>query len=259
MGGRALADAARRLAGAAPDVASDRRDADGPAARRRWRPGGRRPSPSTGWSRAEAAAPPPAWAAQRRQCAVRGGRRVPARPRRATRIGAGCPRSAAWAGASSSRVSRGASSCIDDYGHHPTAIRATLAAVRERYPGRPVWAVHEPLTYPPDRGACSIALADALAEADHVVIADIWAGRDPDTTITSAAELADGRRAPSGRDGRRARERARPPPSTWPPASARAMSSWSWAAVARTSSRSGWSELLGEAGPRVELGACPTP
>ena len=33
-------------------------------------------------------------------------------------------------------------------------------------------------------------LAAALATADLVVVADIWAGRDPDTTITSAAELA---------------------------------------------------------------------
>ena len=32
--------------------------------------------------------------------------------------------------------------------------------------------------------------ADALAEADVVAVADIWAGRDPDTTITSAAALA---------------------------------------------------------------------
>ena len=35
----------------------------------------------------------------------------------------------------------------DDYGHHPTAIRETLAAVRQREPGRRVWAVYEPLTY----------------------------------------------------------------------------------------------------------------
>ncbi|OGO51842.1 MAG: hypothetical protein A2Z32_09370 [Chloroflexi bacterium RBG_16_69_14] len=33
--------------------------------------------------------------------------------------------------------------------------------------------------------------AEALAEADAVAVADIWAGRDPDTTITSAAALAD--------------------------------------------------------------------
>ena len=35
----------------------------------------------------------------------------------------------------------------DDYGHHPTAIRATLGAVRQREPGRRIWAVYEPLTY----------------------------------------------------------------------------------------------------------------
>lgn len=78
----------------------------------------------------------------------------------------------------------------DDYGHHPTAIRATLAAVRQREPGRRVWAVYEPLTY--HRTAAMLeAFADALAEADAVAVADIWAGRDPDTTITSAGVLAD--------------------------------------------------------------------
>ncbi len=78
----------------------------------------------------------------------------------------------------------------DDYGHHPTAIRATLAAIRQREPGRPVWAVYEPLTY--HRTAAMLdEFAEVLAEADAVAIADIWAGRDPDTTITSAAALAE--------------------------------------------------------------------
>jgi UDP-N-acetylmuramate--alanine ligase len=78
----------------------------------------------------------------------------------------------------------------DDYGHHPTAIRETLAAIRQREPGRRVWAVYEPLTY--HRTAALLpAFADALASADAVVIADIWAGRDPDTTVASAAGLAE--------------------------------------------------------------------
>ncbi len=78
----------------------------------------------------------------------------------------------------------------DDYGHHPTAIRETLVAVRQREPGRRVWAVYEPLTY--HRTAAMLdAFADALAAADAVAIADIWAGRDPDTTIASAASLAE--------------------------------------------------------------------
>lgn len=78
---------------------------------------------------------------------------------------------------------------IDDYGHHPTAIRATISAVRGRYPDRRLWVAHEPLTY--HRAAAMLdELADALAEADEAVVADIWEGRDPDTSITSAGALA---------------------------------------------------------------------
>jgi UDP-N-acetylmuramate--alanine ligase len=78
----------------------------------------------------------------------------------------------------------------DDYGHHPTAIRETLGAMRQREPDRRVWAVYEPLTY--HRTAAMLdAFADVLATADAVAIADIWAGRDPDTTIASAAALAE--------------------------------------------------------------------
>ena len=77
----------------------------------------------------------------------------------------------------------------DDYGHHPTAIVATIAAIRQREPGRRVWAVYEPLTY--HRTAAMLTtFADALAGADAVAVADIWAGRDRDTTTVSAADLA---------------------------------------------------------------------
>jgi UDP-N-acetylmuramate--alanine ligase len=85
----------------------------------------------------------------------------------------------------------------DDYGHHPTAIRATIAALRQREPGRRVWAVYEPLTFH-RTAALEGQFAEALATADAAVVADIWAGRDPDTTIASAAVLAEAvaRRAP---------------------------------------------------------------
>jgi UDP-N-acetylmuramate--alanine ligase len=77
----------------------------------------------------------------------------------------------------------------DDYGHHPTAIRETIAAIRQREPGRRVWAVYEPLTY--HRTAALLDdFAVALGTADGVVIAEIWAGRDPDTTVASAERLA---------------------------------------------------------------------
>jgi UDP-N-acetylmuramate--alanine ligase len=77
----------------------------------------------------------------------------------------------------------------DDYGHHPTAIRETLAAIHQREPGRRVWAVYEPLTY--HRTAALLPeFAEALSAADGVAVADIWAGRDPDTTIASSEGLA---------------------------------------------------------------------
>ena len=59
---------------------------------------------------------------------------------------------------------------LDDYGHHPTAMAATFAAVADRYPGRRLWAVYEPLTF--HRTAAMLgAFADVLARADRVAIA----------------------------------------------------------------------------------------
>ncbi len=78
---------------------------------------------------------------------------------------------------------------LDDYAHHPTAMRLTFTAARQRYPGRRLWAVYEPLTY--HRTAAMLdQFAAVLAEADRAAVIDIWAVRDPDTTITSAAALA---------------------------------------------------------------------
>ncbi len=77
----------------------------------------------------------------------------------------------------------------DDYGHHPTAIRETLLALRQLEPDRRLWAVYEPLTY--HRTAAMLdAFAEVLVAADAVVIAEIWAGRDPDRTVASAGGLA---------------------------------------------------------------------
>ncbi|MFL5670817.1 MAG: glutamate ligase domain-containing protein [Chloroflexota bacterium] len=78
----------------------------------------------------------------------------------------------------------------DDYAHHPTAIAATIAAVRQREPGKRIWAVYEPLTF--HRTAAMLtSFAEALAGADAVAIADIWAGRDNDLTSVSAADVAE--------------------------------------------------------------------
>lgn len=85
----------------------------------------------------------------------------------------------------------------DDYGHHPTAIRATIEAVRQREPGRRLWVACEPLTF--HRTAALLQeLAHALSGADGVAVADIWPGRDPDRTVASAAGLAEATRTIAG-------------------------------------------------------------
>ena len=79
---------------------------------------------------------------------------------------------------------------LDDYGHHPTAIDATMETVRQRYPGRTLILAIEPLTY--HRTAALLeGLAKSCSAADRVVVAEIFAVRDLDTTSVSAAELAE--------------------------------------------------------------------
>ncbi len=85
----------------------------------------------------------------------------------------------------------------DDYGHHPTEVRAALAAARQKVGERRLWAVFEPHMY--SRTALFIdEFAESFGDADEVVIADIYASRDNDTSITSAEALADAIERASG-------------------------------------------------------------
>ncbi len=63
---------------------------------------------------------------------------------------------------------------IDDFAHHPTAIAETLKAVRTRYPGRRLWAVLEPRSNTLRRRVFQHELAQSLALADQVVLADVF-------------------------------------------------------------------------------------
>jgi UDP-N-acetylmuramate--alanine ligase len=66
---------------------------------------------------------------------------------------------------------------VDDYAHHPTEVAATLAAGRQAFPGRRVVAVFQPHLY--SRTALhGAALGEALAAADVVVVAPIYAARE---------------------------------------------------------------------------------
>ena len=58
----------------------------------------------------------------------------------------------------------------DDFAHHPTAIVATLEALRERVGAQPIIAVVEPRSNSMRLGAHQHELAPALATADHVIL-----------------------------------------------------------------------------------------
>jgi UDP-N-acetylmuramate--alanine ligase len=67
---------------------------------------------------------------------------------------------------------------VNDYAHHPTAIRITLESARLRYPGQQIWAVWQPHTFSRTRALLSDYVA-SFAAADHVLVTDIYAAREP--------------------------------------------------------------------------------
>lgn len=78
---------------------------------------------------------------------------------------------------------------IDDYAHHPAEIKATLEAA-QKYPHRKIWCVFQPHTY-----TRTIALLNDFLEAfrlaDHVIITDIYAAREPDEGKIHSKTLAE--------------------------------------------------------------------
>ena len=63
---------------------------------------------------------------------------------------------------------------IDDFAHHPTAIRETLRALRDAYPGQRLWAVLEPRSNTLRRNVFQAELVDSLGLADFVVLAAVY-------------------------------------------------------------------------------------
>ncbi|HMC26203.1 MAG TPA: UDP-N-acetylmuramate:L-alanyl-gamma-D-glutamyl-meso-diaminopimelate ligase [Verrucomicrobiae bacterium] len=62
---------------------------------------------------------------------------------------------------------------VDDFGHHPTAIRETLRALRVRFPGQRIWAIFEPRSNTTRRNVFQQELAAAFKDADRVVISEV--------------------------------------------------------------------------------------
>jgi len=62
---------------------------------------------------------------------------------------------------------------VDDFGHHPTAIRETMRALCVRFPGRRIWAIFEPRTNTTRRNVFQSEITAALALADGVVVSQV--------------------------------------------------------------------------------------
>jgi UDP-N-acetylmuramate: L-alanyl-gamma-D-glutamyl-meso-diaminopimelate ligase len=62
---------------------------------------------------------------------------------------------------------------IDDFGHHPTAIRETLKALRLRYAKEKIWAVFEPRSNTTRRKVFQQELAESFADANAVIVSEV--------------------------------------------------------------------------------------
>lgn len=74
---------------------------------------------------------------------------------------------------------------VDDYAHHPTEIRATLAGAKARYPNRRIWAVWQPHTYSRTQ-ALFYEFSRAFSDADEVLVTEIYASREAKQKFSSA-------------------------------------------------------------------------
>jgi UDP-N-acetylmuramate: L-alanyl-gamma-D-glutamyl-meso-diaminopimelate ligase len=86
---------------------------------------------------------------------------------------------------------------VDDFAHHPTAVRATIEAARARWPGRRLWAILEPRSNSMRRKVFEETLPAALALADRVVLAGVFRAQqlgdenrlEPEAVAESVREL----------------------------------------------------------------------
>jgi UDP-N-acetylmuramate: L-alanyl-gamma-D-glutamyl-meso-diaminopimelate ligase len=62
---------------------------------------------------------------------------------------------------------------VEDFAHHPTAIRATIEAARSRWPGRRFWVAFEPRSNTMRRNIFQRDLAEALSAADGAVLGPV--------------------------------------------------------------------------------------
>src|ERR1700680_1552866 len=97
---------------------------------------------------------------------------------------------------------------VDDFAHHPTAVRATIEAARDRWPKRRLWAILEPRSNSMRRKVFQESLPKALALADCVVLGGVFRAQqlgddnrmDPESVAASVRDLGRDARALAGSD-----------------------------------------------------------
>ena len=97
---------------------------------------------------------------------------------------------------------------VDDFAHHPTAVRATIEAARSRWPKRRLWAILEPRSNSMRRKVFQESLPKALALADRVVLAGVFRAQqlgddnrmDPESVAADVRALGREARTIAGSD-----------------------------------------------------------
>ena len=88
---------------------------------------------------------------------------------------------------------------VDDYAHHPTELRATIAAARTTFPGRRLVAVFQPHLYSRTRDFAE-GFAEAMREADLAVLVEIYPAREAPIPGVSSGLIADHLHGLAGED-----------------------------------------------------------
>ena len=86
---------------------------------------------------------------------------------------------------------------VDDYAHHPTEIAATLQAVRQAWPGRPLVAVFEPHLYSRTE-AFAQAFGQVLATADRTILLPVYPAREAPLPGVGPELISDALRSAGG-------------------------------------------------------------
>jgi UDP-N-acetylmuramate: L-alanyl-gamma-D-glutamyl-meso-diaminopimelate ligase len=95
---------------------------------------------------------------------------------------------------------------VDDFAHHPTAVRATIEAARSRWPGRRLWAILEPRSNSMRRKIFQETLPQALALGDRVILGGVFRAQqlgdenrlDPESVAAAVRALGKDARVLSG-------------------------------------------------------------